>query len=97
MSTGETKLYCIQGLIKAAESSAKDPESYEALKQELKKNHILEHRGLITDDAFCSIMADRCDVASLAGVVTNIITEYEKFSIQVSVEKCMPCPIFYPL
>lgn len=91
MNTEKTKLYCIWGLAKAAESFARDKESHEALIQELKKNHIPETINLITEESFHSIMAERCAPRCLFKVIGAIVSKYEKLEFNASIENCTGC------
>lgn len=91
MSTEEKKLYCIYGLIKAAQSSAVDKESHEALVKELKANHIPETINVITEESFHSIMSERCAPEFLSDVIESITTEYERLEFHASLEDCVGC------
>lgn len=91
MSTEKTKLYCIWGLIKAAQSSAVDKESHEALVKELKANHIPETINVITEESFHSIMAERCAPEFLSDVLASITAEYDEMEFEPSIEECAGC------
>lgn len=94
MSTEETKFYCISGLIKAAESFARDKESHEALTQELKKNHIPETNNLVTEESFHSIMSERCAPACLPKLIAVIVAKYDELGYaeaDPNPENCANC------
>ena len=94
MNTEETKFYCIRGLIRAAQSSARDTESHEALIQELKKNHIPENTSLITEASFHSSLAERCAADCLPNVIDAIVSEYNQLGYseqEVNPEACVSC------